>query len=145
MTQMPAANASWFNFTAQSGDFGVYAFSGFEEACKPRVGGRRKHPRAARENRRVETPSGNVRKHRVRLYRDSAAPDYPAGISDGRGQHVGPRPAENVRRRERFDFLSVVKEYYENFFHRLSFRLGRPPDRMKPTASSQYFGLSGSP
>ena len=35
MTQMPAANASWFNFTAQSGDFGVYAFSGFEEACKP--------------------------------------------------------------------------------------------------------------
>ena len=35
MTQTPAANASWFNFTAQSGDFGVYAFSGFEEACKP--------------------------------------------------------------------------------------------------------------
>ena len=35
MTQMPAANASWFNFTAQSGDFGVYAFSGFEEVCKP--------------------------------------------------------------------------------------------------------------
>ena len=35
MTQMPAANASWFNFTAQSGDFGVYAFSSFEEACKP--------------------------------------------------------------------------------------------------------------
>ena len=35
MAQMPAANASWFNFTAQSGDFGVYAFSGFEEVCKP--------------------------------------------------------------------------------------------------------------
>ena len=35
MTQTPAANASWFNFTAQSGDFGVYAFSGFEEVCKP--------------------------------------------------------------------------------------------------------------
>ena len=35
MTQMLAANASWFNFTAQSGDFGVYAFSGFEEVCKP--------------------------------------------------------------------------------------------------------------
>ncbi|WP_190276334.1 hypothetical protein [Desulfovibrio fairfieldensis] len=35
MAQMPAANASWFNFTAQSGDFGAYAFSGFEEACKP--------------------------------------------------------------------------------------------------------------
>ena len=35
MTQMPAANASWFNFTAQSGDFGVYAFSGFEEVFKP--------------------------------------------------------------------------------------------------------------
>ena len=35
MSQIPAANASWFNFTAQSGDFGVYAFSGFEEVCKP--------------------------------------------------------------------------------------------------------------
>ena len=35
MAQMLAANASWFNFTAQSGDFGVYAFSGFEEVCKP--------------------------------------------------------------------------------------------------------------
>ena len=35
MTQTPAANDSWFNFTAQSGDFGVYAFSGFEEVCKP--------------------------------------------------------------------------------------------------------------
>ena len=31
MAQMPAANASRFNFTAQS----VYAFSSFEEACKP--------------------------------------------------------------------------------------------------------------
>ena len=35
MTQMPAANASWFNFTARGDDFGAYAFSGFEEACKP--------------------------------------------------------------------------------------------------------------
>ena len=35
MAQMLAANAFWFNFTAQSGDFGVYAFSGFEEVCKP--------------------------------------------------------------------------------------------------------------
>ena len=35
MSQMPAANASWFNFTARSDDFGAYAFSGFEEACKP--------------------------------------------------------------------------------------------------------------
>ena len=35
MAQMPAANASRFNFTAQSGDFGVYAFSSFEEVCKP--------------------------------------------------------------------------------------------------------------
>ncbi len=26
------ANTTWFNFTAQSGDFGVYAFSGLEEA-----------------------------------------------------------------------------------------------------------------
>lgn len=58
-------------------------------------------------------------------------PDYPAGISGGRGQHVSPRPAENVRRRERFDFLGIVKQDYENFFHSLSFLLGRPPDRMK--------------
>ena len=35
MAQMLAANASWFNFTARGDDFGVYAFSGFEEACKP--------------------------------------------------------------------------------------------------------------
>ena len=35
MAQILAANASWFNFTARSDDFGAYAFSGFEEACKP--------------------------------------------------------------------------------------------------------------
>jgi type VI secretion system secreted protein VgrG len=27
----PAANTTWFNFTAQSGEFGVYAFSGAEQ------------------------------------------------------------------------------------------------------------------
>ena len=35
MSQIRAANATWFNFTARSGDFGVYAFSGVEEVCKP--------------------------------------------------------------------------------------------------------------
>ena len=29
------ADTSWFNITLQSGDFGVYAFEGVEEVCKP--------------------------------------------------------------------------------------------------------------
>lgn len=31
----PDANRPWFNFTAQSGDFAVYAFSGIEQIHKP--------------------------------------------------------------------------------------------------------------
>lgn len=31
----PDANTTWFNFTAQSGEFGVYAFSGMEQVCQP--------------------------------------------------------------------------------------------------------------
>ncbi len=35
MSGLLAANASWFDFQVQSGDFAVYAFSGREEVCKP--------------------------------------------------------------------------------------------------------------
>jgi hypothetical protein len=31
----PDANTNWFNFTAQSGDFGVYNFSGMEQVSLP--------------------------------------------------------------------------------------------------------------
>jgi type VI secretion system secreted protein VgrG len=31
----PDADAIWFNFTAQSGEFGLYAFSGMEQVSRP--------------------------------------------------------------------------------------------------------------